>query len=111
MILENTSGINECLEEIGARIKDQRIASHLTQRELSLKAGISVSSVCRIEQGKSIQFDNLLCIMKALNLLSKLEIAIPAHQITPMQRLSGEQKKKTYRKSGKKIQGSWEWGE
>lgn len=111
MIIENTSGINESLEEIGARIRNQRIASHFTQDDLARRAGISLSSVRRIEQGQSVQFDTILRVLKVLNLLSKMEVTFPVQQITPMQRLQGEQQKKIYRKPKNQNKGIWKWGE
>ena len=125
MRIENISGINETLIEIGSRIKDSRIAACYTQKDLADYAGVSVSSVHRIEKGQSIQFDNLLSIMKALNLLSKLDIAFQVQQNTPIQQLTMVKKKKIYRpkkvnltkrgridKAGKKTNTSkWEWGE
>lgn len=111
MTLENTAGINESLEEIGIRVKDLRIAACLTQNDLAKKAGISVSSVYRIEQGRTVQFDNILSVLKALNLLSKMEVVFPPQGITPMQQLIGEKKKKTYRKPKRPENVVWEWGE
>lgn len=97
MHIENSSGINETLIEIGKRIKDLRIASCYTQKDLAKCAGISVSSIYRIEQGQSIQFDNLLAIMKTLNMLSKLELIFPEYKITPTEQLKKQRKKKIYR--------------
>jgi len=111
MIIENTSGINESLEEIGMRIKDLRIAACYTQSDLAKKSGISVSSIRRLEAGQSVQFDNVLSVMKALNILSKVEIAIPVQKISPMQQIKGVKKKKAYRKPRKQSESTWEWGE
>lgn len=111
MIIDNTSGVNETIEEIGSRIKDLRIASCYTQEELAKKANISESSIRRIEQGKSVQFDNILNVLKALGLMSKIDMIIPVQELTPIQVLKGEKKKKTYRKPIKKGNKRWEWGE
>lgn len=111
MTIENISGINESLGEIGLRIRDLRIASCYTQSDLAKKAGISVSSIHRIEQGQSVQFDNILSVLKALNLLSRMEIAVPVQRVSPMQQLKGVQKKKTYRRPKQGNGATWEWGE
>lgn len=111
MIIENFSGINESLEEIGVRLKDLRIAACYTQSDLAKKSGISVSSIRRIESGQSVQFDNILSVMKALNILSRMEISIPVQKASPMQQIKGVQKKKAYRKPTKQSETTWEWGE
>ena len=110
-MMDNTNGINEILVEIGNRIKDIRIASCLTQSDLARKSGISLSSVRRIENGKTVQFDNILSVLKALQLISKLDLAIPATKLSPVQHLNGEKKKKIYRKAKKSENKEWNWGE
>lgn len=110
MTIDNYLGVNESLSEFGLRIKEIRIGACLTQKDLAEKAGVSLSTIRRIEDGQTVQFENILRVLKALNLLSKLEMLVPSQRLTPMQLLEGEKKKKTYRKSTKK-QNNWTWDE
>lgn len=43
----------------------------LTQKELGEKSGVSQRSISRLEQGESLQLDNFIKIMIALNLGEK----------------------------------------
>ena len=49
--------------------------------------------------------------MKALNILSKMELAIPIQRMSPIEQLKAERKKKIYRKSKMSKEKVWEWGE
>ncbi len=102
--------IEDALSELGERVKETRIASEMTQEELAEKAGISYSSLYRLESGKSVQTDSLLRVLKALNMLQKLDVVLPKQEISPMEMLAPVKKKKIYRKSAKQNT-TWTWGE
>lgn len=52
---------------IGLRIKELREAAHITQQELADKAGLQLSNIIRIEEGRySITIDVADAIGKAL---------------------------------------------
>ncbi len=110
MTIDNYMGIQESLLEFGFRVKEIRISACMTQKDLAEKAGVSLSTVRRIEDGQTVQFENILRVLKSLNLLSKLEMLVPSQKLTPMQLLEGEKKKKIYRKPVKK-QSDWTWDE
>ena len=54
------------LEVIGSNIR--RLRGSMKQQELADKAGVSRSTLSSIENGKSIELDNLLKIAKALGI-------------------------------------------
>lgn len=57
------------LAELGIRIRDRRLAAHLSQETVAEKAGISIHTVGRIERGQAAMsietFCRLLCILDA----------------------------------------------
>jgi len=110
MIIDNISGVSESLVEIGERIKSIRIAACYTQEDLARRAGVSLSSVQRIEKGQSVHLDIFLSVLKALNILSKMDAAVPVQKISPMEQLKGEKKKKIYRKKTN-SKPEWTWGD
>lgn len=57
--------ITSYLKVIGANIK--RLRGQMKQQDLAQKAGVSRTTLSNIENGKSIELDNLLKIAKALN--------------------------------------------
>jgi len=105
---ENTTLI---MKEIGQRIKDTRIAYPMTREELASKSGASLSTVVRAESGTNIGFDQLINIMRALNMLSNIDMLLPEFQPSPIDIAKG--KKKRQRASSAKVLAAtqWKWGD
>ena len=98
------------LQELGARIKQHRIALNMTQTELADKCSISMSTEVRIEGGVDSKISNYIKILGVLGLLQNLDVLIPEmqpdfkalyEQRAPRQRVRKKEKTKT----------SWVWGE
>jgi putative transcriptional regulator len=62
----------QILEEIGASIKAKRINMQLTQKEVALKAGISVYTISRAENGETVSLETFVAILRALFKLNDL---------------------------------------
>jgi transcriptional regulator with XRE-family HTH domain len=69
------------LEELGRRMTEARLAKGWTQAQLATQAGVSKSTVERLEAGGSSQLTNLLRALRALGRLDGLERLLP--QATP----------------------------
>jgi len=109
MLIDDFSNVDDCIDEIGSRIRSARIKAHYTQEDLSRLSGVSLNSVARLEQGKTVQLDTFLRVVKVLRLLPRLEVMFPREEISPMQLIKKEKAKVIYRKSSaKKTQ--WKWG-
>ena len=74
-------------KEIGARIANVRILSHVKQADLAKRSGISRFCLSRIENGVGgVSFDSVLSVMRQLRLLSALNLVfheptIPLHEL------------------------------
>lgn len=75
------------LAELGQRLSRYRIDAGLTQQALAVKAGVSKSTLERIEAGAPSQLPNLIRVLRALDLLSMLDAAIPPPVPRPMELL------------------------
>lgn len=64
-------------EEIGVRIKKHRLEMEFSQADLSRRTGISVHSISNIENGNDFTVDNLISILKALNLIDNINQLLP----------------------------------
>jgi transcriptional regulator with XRE-family HTH domain len=62
----------QILEEIGASIKTKRINMRLTQKEVAVKAGISVYTISRAESGETISLETFVAILRVLSRLHDL---------------------------------------
>ena len=100
----------EILTELGARLRDVRIAAPMTQKELAAAAGLSVGTVQALEAGKSVSLSALLAMLRTLGLLGGLEAMIPEQNIRPLQ-LVALGKKRERATSGKKTDSGWTWGD
>lgn len=61
-------------ESIGSHLKELRLKQNISQLELGKEAGISLSSVKKIEKGEIGSFDSWIRVLRTLG---KLDILIP----------------------------------
>ncbi len=114
MKLDNLLTDAATLKEIGQRLASKRIAENLTQEEVAKNAGVSKSTVERIESGNSTQVSNLIRVLRNFSLLEALDKLLPESENSPLEilRQKKQKKKSRARKSTKKTtNSSWEWDE
>jgi len=102
------------LQELGGRLQEKRIEKKLSQADLAEKAGVGKRTVERIESGESIQMSNLIRILRALDLLGRLDAAIPETGTLPMDliKLRGKTRQRVSRsKQPAKSKKKWQWGD
>ena len=85
-------------EELGERLRQARLNGDLTQAEVAERAGVSRKIVLNAEKGK-VQLESFVAIMLALNLTEQLDLFLPKPQVSPVQ-LIKLQGKKRQRASG-----------
>ena len=85
-------GYQEYIKELGQKIKLYRIMNEMSQQDLEEQSGVSKRSISRLEQGESIQVDNLFKILVALDLGDNIELLIPDQTKRPSYYLSREEK-------------------
>ena len=79
------------LRRLGGRIRDYRTRMGMTQSELAEKSGVSMGSVVRLEQGKTVSVLLLISLLRTLGVLENLEALLPELGISPilMQKTQG----------------------
>lgn len=100
----------EYIKELGQKIKIYRIMNEMSQQDLEDKSGVSKRSISRLEQGESVQVDNLFKILLALGLGNNIELLVPDQTKRPSYYLEkAESKPKRVRKkTGKSV---FKWGD
>ncbi len=68
---------------IGNKVKSTRLKQNITQQNLAETAGISLSSVKKIEKAEIGSFDTLLRVLRTLGLLDMLQPLIEEEQLSP----------------------------
>lgn len=102
------------LTELGARLTSVRLSYNLTQAELAHNAGVSKRTVERIEAGQSAQLTSFIRVLRALDLLNRLEQFLPPPQPGPMDLLRREgtrPKRATGSKAPPPPSGPWTWAD
>ena len=107
---------NEAIqEEIGARLQRIRLDRDLTQSAMAEKSGIALRTLRAAEDGQGFHIDTLISILRALELLPRIDQFLPEPLPSPIQlaRLKGHQRKRASRKP--KVEpaktNTWTWGE
>lgn len=113
MKLYGTENNQTILLELGRRIQETRIAASLTQKDLAERAGISLSTLVRLESGESVRFEYVLNTLRALNLLSNIDLLVQEQEMRPSDLLDYGKKRKRVRIAPKEIplRKPWKWGD
>lgn len=102
------------LQELGERLQEKRFEEKLSQADLAEKSGVGKRTVERIESGESIQMSNLIRILRALDLLDRLDVAIPETGVLPMDliKLKGKTRQRVSRRKKSDVsEKKWKWGD
>lgn len=101
------------LAELGARLARHRLNRNLTQAQLAHEAGVSKSTVERVEAGESSQMTNFIRILRALDLLTGLNQVVPDVPPSPIAQVELQERirKRASPKSDIPDDEPWQWGD
>ena len=69
----NLSTCSEILQALGTRLREQRLARSLTQRELAQMAGLSLGALRKLETNGQCSLETVVRVVQALGLLHTLD--------------------------------------
>jgi|LauGreDrversion2_6_1035139.scaffolds.fasta_scaffold03317_4 transcriptional regulator with XRE-family HTH domain len=103
------------LDELGQRVRQQRVGQNLTQAQLADAAGISARTIERFESGNPIQLDKFVRVLRVLRLSENLDLLLPENELRPLQ-LIGPKAKPRQRASSQRLKNNasskgWTWGD
>jgi transcriptional regulator with XRE-family HTH domain len=88
----------EIQAEVGARLRDYRLARNLTQQALAERAGLSRRAVYAVETGQDPMLSTVVRILRVLGRLEALEAFLPPAPPSPLRLLEqGIRKRKRVR--------------
>ncbi len=69
----------ELVRILGKRIKEYRMRISLTQRELAEKAGVTTTTIHKIESGGAINMSlsTFLLLLRAIEMLDRIDLLLP----------------------------------
>lgn len=103
----NDISYQECIVELGKRIKLYRIQKNMSQQDLEDKSGVSKRSISRLEQGETVQVDNLFKILIALGLGDNIDLLVPDQMKRPTYYLEENHRPRRVRR--KSEIGTFKW--
>jgi transcriptional regulator with XRE-family HTH domain len=114
MVITALSSNEQALAELGARLRARRIEIPLTQQELADRAGVSLSMVARVEQGRDVRASNLLSVLRALGLLAQLDALVPEATVRPTDLVELGHVRRRATSAARRVQATadaWVWGD
>ncbi len=111
-MLNNDLSDATILKELGNRVARYRLNRNMSQLTMAKEAGVSKSTIQRIEGGSSIQMTSLIRVLRILELIENLDKIIPRLTVSPMQqlKLEGKIRKRASLSVKEKQTTKWEWG-
>lgn len=102
------------LGELGARVARMRLERNLTQAQLAEQAGVSKSTVQRLEAGAvGTQLSGFIRVCRTLKLIERFELLVPEPVPSPVAQLKlrGKQRRRasTTRRPAAATK-KWQWG-
>jgi transcriptional regulator with XRE-family HTH domain len=103
------------LKEIGDRMARARLERNLTQIQLATEAGVSKSTVQRLELGNvATQLSGFIRVCRALDVIDRFDALIPEPVPSPVAQLKlrGKERRRASRiKANKSSAKKWQWGD
>lgn len=99
------------LEEIGERLRRERLNRNLTIAEIAERAGVSSKTVRNVEEGENHSVASLLGVLRALGLLSRVDALVPEPALSPIElaKLRGKPRQRATGRRGRLRDEGWQW--
>ncbi|MCD6565278.1 MAG: helix-turn-helix transcriptional regulator [Bacteroidales bacterium] len=91
------------VKEIGNRIRKQRLLQNYSQSELATRAGISISTMQKLEYGTASTIKTVIQALRVLGKLESLNNFIPEPKPSPIEMaiFEGKQRKRASKRNNK----------
>jgi transcriptional regulator with XRE-family HTH domain len=103
------------LRELGARLAKVRLERNFTQTQLAEQAGVSKSTVQRLESGGvATQLSGFIRVCRVLDLIERFELLLPEPVPSPVAQLKQRGKKRQRASAARAVKPSakkWQWGD
>lgn len=78
------------LDELGERLRRERLNRNLTRENLAERAGVSVKTIHNLETGGGPSLTTVIRVMRGLGLVERLDALVPKPSLSPMELLKLE---------------------
>ncbi len=80
----NLTSDSELLREIGNRLRQYRVQQNIPMEEVARQAGLSKTTVSKLESGADFRVSSLLRMLRTLNRLDTIDAFLPPPLVSPM---------------------------
>ncbi len=101
----------EYIKELGQKIKTYRITKGMSQQDLEDQTGVSKRSISRLEQGESVQVDNLFKILVALGIGENIDLLVPDQTKRPSFYLDKKEERPQRVRKNQEKKTEFKWGD
>lgn len=90
---------SEIISELGMRFKEYRLFSNFTQKEVAVKAGVSIFTISQFENGdaRNIGLGTILSLLRSIGFLEEVEKLLPPIPVLPAQKKKVRERKERVR--------------
>jgi len=103
------------LSELGRRLARVRLERNLTQAQLAEQAGVSKSTVERLESGSvATQLSGFIRVCRVLDVIERFEMLVPEPVLSPIEQLRLGGRKRRRASATRRVKASskkWQWGD
>lgn len=101
-VMDSSWSDEDVLSELGRRLRRHRLNRNLTQVEVATLAGVSVGSVASVEAGSNTSLGIVVRLMRALGLVTRLDLMVPDPEVSPLQLAAteGVERQRARRRAG-----------
>ena len=89
----NTMSSSAICKQMGHRLKQARLNANRTQKEVSDRAGISITAVQSAERGEAL-LETFVSVLMALDRVEQINNFLPEQEISPLQMMKLQGKKR-----------------
>ena len=71
---------------LSKRLKEYRLAARISQKEMAERAGVSLTTICHLEQGanRNITLNNFISLLRVIGMEQRLNDLLPELPMPPM---------------------------
>jgi transcriptional regulator with XRE-family HTH domain len=111
-LLWSAATSDQAITLIGESLARVRLSRNLPQATLAKEAGISLSTLKRLEHGNNPTLDSLVRVMAALGISENLSLLVPDTSVRPLERaatIGHERQRARAPKTSHPSSAAWKW--
>lgn len=103
--------ISQLVDQLGQQVEAYRLSRDLKQADLAKRAGISRSTLIRLEAGKGGTVETLVRVLRALEIDDRLADLLPDATLSPLDPMSETGQRRQRARDRKTDSAPWTWGD